>query len=121
MLARIASVDGRVAVAEGRLRRISKLSPGDYLPHTDLGRFLTEQSRYSEAIESFEYAVSLNSDIPDNFCLLGDAQPVNTASAEQVRDPIYTDAVDFWKNYEAYLEPVRKILTPVMPFKTDRP
>ncbi|MEO2021703.1 MAG: sulfotransferase, partial [Pirellulaceae bacterium] len=47
-------------------------------------------------------------------------RPVNTASAEQVRDPIYTDAVDFWKNYETFLEPVRKILTPVMPIKTDR-
>ena len=39
---------------------------------------------------------------------------VNTASAEQVREPIYTEAVDFWKNYEPYLEPVREILEPVL-------
>jgi hypothetical protein len=37
---------------------------------------------------------------------------VNTASAEQVREPIYTEAVDFWKHYEPYLEPIREILAP---------
>jgi len=37
-------------------------------------------------------------------------RPVNTASAEQVREPIYTDAVEFWKNYESQLEPVRVML-----------
>ena len=39
---------------------------------------------------------------------------VNTVSAEQVREPIYTDAVEFWKHYESQLEPVRKILAPVL-------
>jgi hypothetical protein len=39
---------------------------------------------------------------------------VNTASAEQVREPIYTDAVEFWKHYESQLEPIRDILEPVM-------
>jgi len=39
---------------------------------------------------------------------------VNTASAEQVREPIYTEAVDFWKHYEPYLEPIREILAPVL-------
>jgi Flp pilus assembly protein TadD len=39
---------------------------------------------------------------------------VSTASAEQVRVPIYADAVDFWKNYESRLEPVRQILAPLI-------
>jgi hypothetical protein len=43
------------------------------------------------------------------------ARPVNTASAEQVREPIYTDAVEFWKHYESQLESIREILAPVMP------
>ncbi len=41
-------------------------------------------------------------------------RPVNTASAEQVRQPIYTDAIDFWKNYESQLKPIREILAPVL-------
>jgi len=36
---------------------------------------------------------------------------VRTASSEQVRQPIYRDAVKQWRNYESHLEPVRKILT----------
>jgi Flp pilus assembly protein TadD len=42
------------------------------------------------------------------------ARPVNSASAEQVREPIYTDAVEFWKHYESQLEPIREILAPVL-------
>ena len=42
------------------------------------------------------------------------ARPVNSASAEQVREPIYTEAVDFWKHYEPYLEPIREVLAPVL-------
>jgi len=41
-------------------------------------------------------------------------RPVNTASAEQVREPIYTDAVEFWKHYESQLEDVREILAPLL-------
>lgn len=41
-------------------------------------------------------------------------RPVNTASSEQVREPIYTDAVDFWKHYESKLEPISKLLEPLM-------
>lgn len=37
---------------------------------------------------------------------------VNTASAEQVREPIYGDAVAYWKRYESQLEELRQILTP---------
>ena len=59
-----------------------------------------------------------------DFCGLGwedgcldfhkNTRPVNTVSAEQVREPIYTGAVEFWKNYESKLEPVREILAPVL-------
>ncbi|MDH4072196.1 MAG: sulfotransferase [Gammaproteobacteria bacterium] len=40
---------------------------------------------------------------------------VNTASSEQVRQPLYTSAVEFWKNYEPYLDDLRDVLAPVLP------
>jgi tetratricopeptide (TPR) repeat protein len=39
---------------------------------------------------------------------------VNTASAEQVREPIYRDAVGYWKNYESQLADIQEILAPVL-------
>jgi len=39
---------------------------------------------------------------------------VNTASSEQVRVPIYSDALEFWKNYEPYLDDVKLILEQVL-------
>ena len=42
------------------------------------------------------------------------ARPVNTASAEQVRQPIYDSAVDFWKRYESQLAELKEILAPVL-------
>jgi hypothetical protein len=39
---------------------------------------------------------------------------VRTASSEQVRQPIFRDAVDQWRNYEAWLEPLRAALGPVL-------
>ncbi|MDH4254590.1 MAG: sulfotransferase [Gammaproteobacteria bacterium] len=41
-------------------------------------------------------------------------RPVNTASAEQVREPIYRSGVDFWKNYEPWLDELRQVLAPVL-------
>jgi len=38
------------------------------------------------------------------------SRPVNTASSEQVREPIYSDAVDYWRNYEQHLADVKEIL-----------
>lgn len=35
---------------------------------------------------------------------------VNTASSEQVRQPIYTSAVAYWKNFEAHLGPLKEAL-----------
>ncbi len=40
-------------------------------------------------------------------------RPVNTASSEQVRKPIYGDAVNYWRNYEAHLDDVKEILATV--------
>ena len=33
---------------------------------------------------------------------------VNTASSEQVRQPLYTQALDHWKNYEGFLAPLKQ-------------
>jgi tetratricopeptide (TPR) repeat protein len=39
---------------------------------------------------------------------------VNTASAEQVREPIYTSGLEFWKHYAPYLDELRDVLAPVL-------
>lgn len=41
-------------------------------------------------------------------------RPVNTASSEQVRQPIYADSVGYWKNYESQLDEIQEILAPVI-------
>jgi hypothetical protein len=35
---------------------------------------------------------------------------VRTASSEQVRKPIFRDGVDQWRNYEAWLAPLKTVL-----------
>ncbi len=42
------------------------------------------------------------------------SRPVNTASADQVRQPIYSDSVAYWKNYESHLADIKEILAPVL-------
>jgi hypothetical protein len=37
-------------------------------------------------------------------------RPVRTASAEQVRQPLYSSGVGYWKNFAAQLEPLRAAL-----------
>ena len=37
-------------------------------------------------------------------------RPVRTASAEQVRQPIYASGVGYWRNFESQLEPLRQAL-----------
>jgi hypothetical protein len=39
---------------------------------------------------------------------------VRTASSEQVRQPIYRDAVEHWQNYEPWLDPLKDALGPVL-------
>ncbi len=40
---------------------------------------------------------------------------VRTASAYQVRKPIFREGLDQWRHYEAWLEPLRSALGPVLP------
>jgi len=42
------------------------------------------------------------------------ARTVTTASSEQVRSPIYRDALDQWRSYEAWLGPLKAVLGPVL-------
>ena len=38
------------------------------------------------------------------------SRPVKTPSAEQVRQPIYKSGLNYWKNYEDFLSPLKKII-----------
>jgi len=42
-------------------------------------------------------------------------RPVRTASSEQVRQPIYTSALGFWRNYDRHLDELRSVLEPCLP------
>ena len=39
---------------------------------------------------------------------------VRTASSEQVRRPIFTEAAEHWRNYDAWLGPLKAALGPVL-------
>jgi hypothetical protein len=39
---------------------------------------------------------------------------IRTPSAEQVRQPIYQQALEQWRHYEAHLEPLKEALGPVL-------
>ena len=41
-------------------------------------------------------------------------RPVRTASSEQVRQPIYASAIEHWRNYEPWLEPLKVALGPAL-------
>ena len=40
-------------------------------------------------------------------------RPVRTASSEQVRQPIYTGSLNFWRNYEDHLDELIEIIEPI--------
>ena len=44
---------------------------------------------------------------------------VSTASAEQVRQPIYTGALEHWRNYEQWLGPLKEALGPDIAYGVD--
>jgi hypothetical protein len=41
---------------------------------------------------------------------------VRTASSDQVREPIFKSAVEHWKHYEEWLDPLKAALGPVLDF-----
>ena len=57
----------------------------------------------------------------DDACLrfFENERPVGTASADQVRMPIYSSAVDQWRNYEPWLGELKEILQPVLDTTTE--
>lgn len=48
-------------------------------------------------------------------------RPVRTASSEQVRQPIYREGVEQWRNYEEWLKPLKAALGPVLDAYPDVP
>ena len=46
---------------------------------------------------------------------------VRTASSEQVRQPIYKESVDQWRNYDKWLGPLRDALGLILPAYPDVP
>lgn len=42
------------------------------------------------------------------------ARAVRTASSEQVRQPIFTEALDHWRNYEIWLGEMKDVLAPIL-------
>lgn len=78
------------------------------------GQVLTVQ--YEDVVEDLETQVRRLLDfcgLPfEDTCLryYEKDRAVRTASSEQVRQPIYTDALQQWKNYEAHLQPIRQVL-----------
>jgi len=75
---------------------------------------------YEELIEATEAEVRRLLDycgLPfDQRCLRfhENERAVRTASSEQVRRPIYRDAVDHWQHYEPWLGPLKSALGPVL-------
>jgi hypothetical protein len=39
---------------------------------------------------------------------------VRTASSEQVRQPIYTSGIGYWRNYETQLDELQEVLAPIL-------
>lgn len=83
------------------------------------GRVLTVQ--YEDVVSDFENQVRRLLDhcgLPfEEACLRFHEtdRPVRTASSEQVRQPIYTTAVGFWRNYEPHLSELIDVLAPSLP------
>ena len=81
------------------------------------GRILTVQ--YEELVTDFENQARRlldHCELPwEEACVrfYETERPVRTASSEQVRQPIYTDALNFWRNYERHLDELLEIVEPV--------
>lgn len=81
------------------------------------GRVLTVQ--YEEMVTDFENQARRlldHCELPwEDACgrFYETERPVRTASSEQVRQPIYTGALNFWRNYERHLDELVEIVEPV--------
>ncbi|MDH3305162.1 MAG: sulfotransferase [Gammaproteobacteria bacterium] len=82
------------------------------------GRVLTVQ--YEDVVTDFETQVRRLIDyceLPwEDACLRfhDTDRPVRTASSEQVRQPIYTKSVHFWRNHAKHLDELIEVLQPVL-------
>ncbi len=83
------------------------------------GRCLTVQ--YEEVVTDFENQVRRLLDycgLPfEEACINFHEtdRPVRTASSEQVRQPVYSKSVNFWRNHEDYLTELIEVLEPALP------
>jgi tetratricopeptide (TPR) repeat protein len=83
------------------------------------GRVLTVQ--YEEVVTDFENQVRRLLDycgLPfEEDCLnfYDTDRPIRTASSEQVRQPIYTQSLGRWRQYEQHLDELKEILEPLLP------
>lgn len=82
MQARIATDDGRGIIAEGLLKRITRIRPDDFRGHVELGTFLGQSGRYPEAVDCLRQAVQMNPDAPTVRQRLGDYLAILGKSAE---------------------------------------
>lgn len=82
------------------------------------GRVLTVQ--YEDVVTDFETQVRRLLDycgLPfEEACLRfhDTDRPVRTASSEQVRQPIYSRSIHFWRNHEKHLDELIEVLQPVL-------
>lgn len=91
----------------------------DYWHEVLPGQLLTVQ--YEDVVTDFENQVRRLlefCELPfEEACLnfFETERPVRTASSEQVRQPIHTRAVHFWRNYEQHLGELVEVLEEVLP------
>jgi len=91
----------------------------DYWHEVMPGKVLTVQ--YEDIVTDFENQVRRLlefCELPfEDACLhfFETERPVRTASSEQVRQPIHTRAVHFWRNYEEHLGELIEVLDEVLP------
>jgi len=91
----------------------------DYWHEVLPGRCLTVQ--YENMVSDFENQVRrllAYCELPwEDNCLrfYETERPVRTASSEQVRQPVHTRSIHFWRNYESRLQELIEVLEPVLP------
>ncbi len=94
-----------------------------YLAYESLMQFWDEQApgqiihlKYEELVQSPEQTIQRllhQLQLPEEdacFRPHENKRPVRTASSEQVRQPLYTDAIEYWRCFEDQLQPLRAAL-----------